>query len=84
MSKMTLDKLARMVQKGFLEMATKSDILALEQCIESLERRVEEGFAAVAREFQDIRNQLKRLDIHDVDILNLQVRMDKIEKKLKT
>ena len=86
---MTLDKLARMVQKGFLDMETdmagiRADILKLEQRIERLERRVEEGFAAIARELQDIRDQLKRLDIHDMDILNLRQRVDKIEKQLKT
>jgi hypothetical protein len=88
MHKMTLDQLARMVQKGFLymetNMAAKTDVSRLEERIESLERRVEEGFVAIAREFQDIRNQLKKLDVHDFDILNLQLRMDKVEKKLKT
>lgn len=87
MSKMTLDRLAVMVQKGFLgienTMAKQSDLLALTERVDRLEKRVEYGFEMVAQEFKDVRNQLKKLDIYDADIIDLQLRMDNVEKRLK-
>lgn len=105
MSKMTLDRLARMIQKRFLDidkkfldvdnkflgidnklagMAQQKDLLALTERVDRLEKRMECGFEMVAQELKDIRSQLKKVDIHDSDILDLQLRMDKIEKRLKT
>jgi len=126
MSKMTLDKLARMIQKGFLDidkkfldvdskflgiddkflsienrlatidaklidvdhklagMAQQKDLLALTERVDRLEKRVEYGFGMVAQEFKDIQSQLKKVDIRDANILDLQLRMDEVEKKLET
>jgi tetrahydromethanopterin S-methyltransferase subunit G len=83
MSKMTLDTLAIMVQKGFLETAKQSDLLALEKRVDKLEKQVAYGFNMVAQEFKDIRNKLEKFDIHEADILDLQLRMDNVEKRLK-
>jgi hypothetical protein len=83
MSKMTLDTLAIMVQKGFLETAKQSDLLALEKRVDKLEKQVAYGFNMVAQEFKDIRNKLEKFDIHEADILDLQLRMDNVEKILK-
>ena len=83
MSKMTLDTLAGMVQKGFLESAKRSDLLALTERVDKLEKQMEYGFTAVAQEFKDIRAQLKDMDIRASDIFDLQLRMDKVEKRLK-
>ena len=83
MRKMTLDTLARMIQKGFLETAKQVNLLALEKRVDRLEQRVEDGFSMVAQEFKDIHNQLKDVDVRATDIFDLQLRMDKIEKKLK-
>lgn len=84
MSKMTLDTLAILVQKGFLETAKQSDLLTLTERVDKLEKRMEYGFDMIAQELQDVRNQLKEVDVHSVEILGLQLRLDKIEKKLKT
>ncbi len=88
MSKMTLDGLAIMVQKGFLDidskMARQKDLLALTERVDRLEERVNYGFEMVVQEFKDVRNQLKKLDIYDADIIDLQLRMDNVEKRLKT
>ena len=80
---MTLDTLARMVQKGFLETAKQADLLALEKRVDNLEKQVEYGFAAVAEEFKNVRAQLKDIDIRAADVLDLQLRMDNVEKRLK-
>ena len=49
----------------------------------ALEKRIEYGFEMVAQELKDIRSQLKKLDIYDADIIDLQLRMDNVEKRLK-
>ena len=89
MSKMTLDILAVMVQKGFEETAKKVDLLALtervdllEERIGRLEQRVEYGFDMVAQELKEIKIQLKEIDAR-ADVFGLQLRVDKIEKRMK-
>lgn len=84
MSKMTLDTLAIMVQKGFLETAKQSDLIELEKRVDALEKRMDYRFDMIVQELKDIRGRLKETDANAADILNLQLRIDKIEKKLKT
>lgn len=87
-----LEQLAIMTQKGIEETATKADFLTLvervdhlEERMGQLEQRVEYGFDMIAQELREIRAQLKEFDIYaDADIFQLRVRVDKIEKKLKT
>jgi hypothetical protein len=84
MSKMTLDALAIMVQTGFLETAKRSDLIALEKRVDALEKRMDYRFDMIAQELRDIRGRLKEIDIHAADILDLRLRVDNIEKKMKT
>jgi glutathione S-transferase len=84
MDKMTLDTLAIMVQNGFLETAKQSNLLALEKRVDALEKRMDYRFDMIAQELKDIRSRLKGADIHAADILDLQLRVDNIEKKMKT
>jgi tRNA(Leu) C34 or U34 (ribose-2'-O)-methylase TrmL len=73
------EQLAIMVQKGFEEMenrmAKKEDLYALTDRVGRLEERVEYGFDMVAQKFKEI-------DFR-ADILDLQFRVSKIEKKSK-
>lgn len=68
--KMTLDKLAGMVARGFEKTATKEDISHLEERIGKVEYRVDEVY--------DI---LKRFE--ENDILNLQRRVQVLEKAVR-
>jgi archaellum component FlaC len=81
---MTLDTLAIMVQKGFLETAKQSDLIELEKRVDTLEKRMDYRFDMIAQELKDIHDQLKETDVHAADILDLQLRVDNIEKKMKT
>ena len=91
-TKMTLDTLATMVQKGFLDaenkMAKQEDLLATREELHELtgrvgrlEERVEYGFAMVTQEFKDIRSQLKSIDVLGADVFGLRLRVAKIEKR---
>lgn len=92
MNEITLDQLAIMVQKGFEETVKTADFFALieridrlEERMDRLERRVEYGFETVAKELKEIRIQLNELDARaSNDISRLCLRVDKIERRLKT
>lgn len=90
--KMTLDKLAIMVQKGFMATAKQDDLLALAERVEILEDRMDghdkefkgfhQKFDALFLELKEIRKEIKEADTRG-DVIDLQIRVDKLEKKIK-
>jgi|GEM_PF-925600 BMFP domain-containing protein YqiC len=84
--KITLDVLAVMIQKGFLDLARqisslKERMQMLTLRIDALEERTENGFYNVTQELQQIRQLIKKVDTRE-KIAALEVRVDAIEKKI--
>ena len=84
--KITLDVLAVMIQKGFLDLARqisslKERMQMLTLHIDALEERTENGFYNVTQELQQIRQLIKKVDTRE-KIAALEVRVDAIEKKI--
>jgi hypothetical protein len=84
--KITLDVLAVMIQKGFLDLARqisslKERMQMLTLRIDALEELTENGFYNVTQELQQIRQLIKKVDTRE-KIAALEVRVDAIEKKI--
>ena len=79
-SKMTIDKLAIMVARGFENTATKDDIknMATKDDLKNLEARMNGKFEGVNRRIDDM--SMNRVKYEDYD--KLKSRMNLIEKKV--
>lgn len=85
--KITLEKLAQMVQRGFSETATKGDLAKLGEYVRTLEKRIESfeknmdyGFDQLSQSLKGIKEELVSLD-QSVDVHDLQIRVKRLEKK---
>jgi hypothetical protein len=88
--RMTLDKLAIMIQEGF--MATAKDLIALTERVTLVEERLNAHdkefnnmhgkMDAIFLELKEIRKEIKEADTRG-DVADLQIRVSKLEKKVK-
>ena len=91
----SIDEFAMIVNKSFVEMesrmdarfgkiestmATKDDIIALTQRIDTLEKYIDNRFDGISRELKEIRKEIKTIDVR-VDIFDLRSRVAKLEQK---
>jgi ribosomal protein S15P/S13E len=84
--KMTIDKLAIMIQEGFAATASREDLLILTERVGKIERHLNEHdqkFDAVFYELKEIRREIKEVDTR-ADVVDLQIRVSKLEKRVKT
>jgi hypothetical protein len=92
-----MENLTILINKGFQgvesRMATKEDLLALTARVRKIEQRlnghdrefkdIHKNFDIVFAELKDIRRQLNRVDTC-AEVLDLQVRVTKLERKVET
>ncbi len=83
----SIDNFAIMTQQGFTDITKTIHDLpermrALEEYVNKFERSVEGRFDAIFYEFKDIKNKLQEVDSR-ADVMDLQVRVSALEKKLK-
>ena len=74
-----------MVQEGFLETAKQVDLLSLTERVVALEkemRGMHGNFDMVFQRLKEIKNELKEADTRG-DVVDLQLRVSKLEKKVK-
>lgn len=84
--------LAIMVQEGFMETAKQVDLLSLTERVTLIEehlnghdkefRGMHGNFDMVFQQLKEIRNELKEADTR-ADVVDLQIRVSKLEKKVK-
>lgn len=82
---MTLDDLATMVQQGFMETAKQVDLSALTERVGGLEKEMKGmhgNFDMVFQQLKEIRDEIKEADTR-ADVVALQIRVAKLEKKVK-
>jgi len=84
--KITLEKLARMVERGFSEtkaemLATRTDVHKFEQRIDALEKTTEYGLDGIAETLKSIREEMKTLD-RSAEVHDLEVRVGRLERKV--
>jgi uncharacterized coiled-coil protein SlyX len=78
----TIDKLAIMIQEGFMAMAKQEDLLALTERMDKFEKNVDMHFNAVLSEQKEIRKEIKVNDLKNRgDGASLDFRVSKLEKK---
>lgn len=94
--RMTLDKLAIMIQEGFMasanQMAKQEHLLALTERVKLIEERLDghdkefkgihDKLDATFSELKEIRKEIKEADSR-ADVVDLQIRVTKLEKKVK-
>jgi polyhydroxyalkanoate synthesis regulator phasin len=88
--KVTIDRLAIMIEEGFSAMAKQTDLLALTARVDRLESRlgifeksVDVRFDAVFSELKEIRKEIKVNNLKtEGNITSLDFRVGKLEKKL--
>ena len=83
-NELTLDDLARMVQDGFAQTASKDDlekvnerVTGLDARITGLEKRMETGFQEITHILKPLNETVQE---HTADIVDLQVRVRALEK----
>jgi hypothetical protein len=87
--KITIDKLAIMIQEGFMAMARKEDLMALEERMDRFEKNVNIRFEQVDKRFGEMTLELKEIrkeiGVNNLktrgDITSLDFRVNKLEKK---
>jgi predicted nucleic acid-binding Zn-ribbon protein len=84
--RITIDDLAIMIQDGFMATAKQEDLLALTERVATLEKEMKGmhgNFDMVFQQLKEIRNEIKEVDTR-ADVVDLQIRVSKLEKKIKT
>jgi hypothetical protein len=80
--KITIDKLAVMIQEGFMAAAKQEDLMALTERMDKFEKNVDMRFNAVLSEQKEIRKEIKVNDLKNRgDVASLDFRVSKLEKK---
>ncbi|HUC01585.1 MAG TPA: hypothetical protein VMA75_01640 [Candidatus Paceibacterota bacterium] len=88
----SVGNLAIMVQKGFAETAKQEDLLALTDRVKLIEERLDghdkefrgmhQNFDMIFQELKAIRQEMKEADTR-ADVVDLQLRVAKLEKKIR-
>lgn len=79
--KMTLEKLAQMIQKGFADTATKAEFREIRERIDALEKDTAYGFDAVNQELKQIKERIQSLD-YGPEVHDLRIRVERLERKV--
>lgn len=84
----TAGDLAIMIEEGFAVVAKQDDLLMLTERVVGLEKDMKgmhDNFAVVFGDLKNIRNRLDRIEKSDtsIDVINLDLRVRKLEKRAK-
>ncbi len=89
----SVGSLAIMVQNGFMETAKQEDLLALTERVKKIEERLDghdkefkgmhQNFDDLFQKIKEIREDMKEADSR-ADVVDLQIRVSKLEKKIRS